>query len=86
MDPTYKIDYQKRRINPPNLQRKIGNLFYNYSRTTEYTFDEILFILDQKCDNGKCDRDVARELFEQSSNADNKATLNEIIYKYAENV
>lgn len=86
MDPSYKTADKSKKLNPYNLQTKISNIFANYSLTHPYTYDEILFILDQKCDQGKCDRDVARELFDQSSNSDNKASLKEIIFKYVENL
>ncbi len=58
MNPSYLTEYKTKNIKERILKKNILDLYPNNVKNNVYNYDEILFILDQNCNN-KCDRDVA---------------------------
>lgn len=71
----YSNRVTQQRMDPHKLREQIKQKFKLYEINRQYTYDEVLFILDQQCQLGKCDRDVTRELYDQSLTPNGKANL-----------
>ena len=47
MNSSYENDYRSRKLDPQKLIKKASRKFENYNLKQEYSYEEILFILDQ---------------------------------------
>lgn len=68
------------------MRNNILRLYRHLDPAKRYNFDEVLYIFDQQCAARKCDRDVARELFQQAVGDDNAVLLRDVVDRYVENV
>ena len=60
MEPDHENSYRWNSIEPVSTKDRILRKFSNFNINKEYTYDELLFIFDEKSRSGNCDRDVAR--------------------------
>lgn len=78
--PSPNLSYEP--IDPHKKMEFIRTRFQSYNIADHYSYDELLFILDEHCGRDQCDRDVARELFDQCRKYKNEVTLDDFFYKY----
>ena len=60
MNPIYYSLFKSKTLNPTNLRFNILEQYPTNQPDKELNFDQLLYILDQKCHNNKSDRDIGR--------------------------